>query len=95
MKKLIHSLVLALTLCLSPLAQAEQDPHEGISITVNINTANAEELDTLLIGVGPDKAAKIIAYREAHGNFTSVEDLTKVNGIGTATVEKNRDRIQL
>lgn len=95
MKKLIHSLLLALTLCLSPLALAEQDPHEGITITVNINTANAEELDNLLIGIGPDKAAKIIAYREAHGKFASSEDLAKVKGIGAVTVEKNRERIQL
>ncbi|UTV26923.1 ComEA family DNA-binding protein [Photobacterium atrarenae] len=95
MKTLIQSLMLTLTLCLSPLALADQDPHEGITITVNINTANAEELDNLLIGIGPDKAAKIIAYRETHGKFSSAEDLAKVKGIGVATVEKNRARILL
>ncbi|GHA38560.1 ComEA family DNA-binding protein [Photobacterium aphoticum] len=71
------------------------DSHEGIVITVNINTANAEELDKLLLGVGPDKAAKIIEYRQANGFFDTPEALSNVKGIGAATVEKNRERIQL
>ena len=71
------------------------DKHEGIEITVNINTANAEELDTLLVGIGPDKAAKIVQYRQANGLFESAESLSQVKGIGAATVEKNRARIKL
>lgn len=50
---------------------------------VNINTANATQL-TQLPGVGPAIAQKIIDYRTANGPFTSVDDLTKVPGIGTA-----------
>lgn len=50
---------------------------------VNINTANAAQL-TQLPGIGPAIAQKIIDYRTANGPFTSVDDLTKVPGIGAA-----------
>ena len=59
---------------------------------VDINTANQEELQTLK-GIGAKKAADIIAYREAHGGFKSVEELLNVKGIGKATLEKLRTEI--
>lgn len=62
---------------------------------VNINTADAETLALALDGVGMSRARDIIAYREQHGEFTSVEQLTEVRGIGAATLERNRDRIIL
>ena len=82
-----------------PLAAANGQGCEGQSCTsadgadagsdaegqglVNINTANAAQL-TQLPGVGPAIAQKIIDYRTANGPFTSVDDLTKVPGIGAA-----------
>ena len=48
---------------------------------VNINTADAEMLKTLP-GTGDAKAADIIAYREEHGAFSSIEDIKNVSGIG-------------
>ena len=48
---------------------------------VNINTADAEMLKTLP-GIGEAKAADIIAYREEHGAFSSIEDIKNVSGIG-------------
>ncbi len=68
---------------------------DGIVITVNVNTASAEEISTLLQGIGLKKAQAIVDYRTEHGAFTSKEDLTKVKGIGVSTVKKNEDRIQL
>ncbi len=62
---------------------------------VDINSADAQTLAEELNGVGLAKAEAIVAYRDAHGPFASAEDLTKVKGIGLATIEKNRDAIQL
>ena len=55
--------------------------------TVNINTATESELTTLP-GIGPSKAAAIIAYREENGQFQSVDDIKKVSGIGDKTFER-------
>ena len=54
---------------------------------VNINTATESELEGVK-GVGPAKAKAIITYREAHGNFKSLDELDNVKGFGKASVEK-------
>lgn len=59
---------------------------------VNINTADSETLQTIS-GIGPSKAQKIIAYREANGRFKKVDDLTNVSGFGEKTLEAIRDQI--
>lgn len=61
---------------------------------VNVNTATAVEL-TKLTNIGPAKAEAIIAYREAHGPFRSLQELTRVTGVGERTVEINLERITL
>ena len=61
---------------------------------ININTANAAELDHLP-GIGPTKAAAIVAYREQNGPFKAIEDLANVSGIGPNTVETLREHITL
>lgn len=62
---------------------------------VNINTADAATLAAHLHGVGPAKARAIVEYRQTHGAFKSADELAAVKGIGLATVEKNREHIQL
>jgi competence protein ComEA len=52
---------------------------------VNLNTATAEQLDTLP-GVGPVTAQKILSWRAAHGAFSSVDELLEVDGIGEKTL---------
>ena len=56
---------------------------------VNVNTASVADLESLP-GIGPSKAAAIVAYRTEHGAFTSVESLQAVPGIGAKTVESLR-----
>jgi competence protein ComEA len=76
----------------APGAPAGSAPAAGGS--VNINTASAEELDTLP-GVGPVTAAEILAYRREHGPFQHPEDLLNVRGIGEKKLERMRPRITL
>lgn len=59
------------------------------STSVNINTATAEELQSLP-RIGPAMAQRIIAWREAHGGFRSVDELDAVPGIGPSMLENLR-----
>jgi|GEM_PF-5268857 len=59
---------------------------------VNINTASAEDLASLP-GVGEVLAQRIIEYREKHGPFATIYDLTAVPGIGEGKLEAMKDRI--
>lgn len=59
---------------------------------VNINTASADELQTLS-GIGPSKAQKIVDHRLSSGPFESVDGLTEVSGIGEKTLEAIRDQV--
>ena len=63
-------------------------------VLVNINTADAEELETLT-GIGPSLAQAIIDYRAGHGAFRSADDLLLVKGIGEAKLEGFRAEITL
>lgn len=81
----LKSLLLSLLLSFSAFAAP----------AVDINSADATTLAAALHGVGQAKAQAIVDYRQANGPFKSADQLTAVKGIGAATVEKNRDRIQL
>ncbi|WP_051412024.1 helix-hairpin-helix domain-containing protein [Halonatronum saccharophilum] len=59
---------------------------------VNINSATANELETLS-GVGPATAGRIIDYRNKVGGFDSLEDLMEVSGIGERTYDRLKDQI--
>ncbi len=63
--------------------------------TVNINTADAQSLQNALKGIGPKRAAAIIAYRTQNGPFKSADDLTKIKGISQKVVDENKDHIIL
>lgn len=60
---------------------------------VNVNTVDAATLEKELLGIGRAKAQAIITYRDTHGAFNSVDELLEVNGIGSALLERNRDRL--
>ena len=61
---------------------------------VRINTATAEQLDTLN-GIGPAMAQRIIDYRTQNGGFKNIEELKLVSGIGDKLFEKIKDDIAL
>jgi competence protein ComEA len=74
--------------------QAGQGGGEGTGGTVNLNTAQSNELQTLP-GIGPAKAEAIIEYRETNGPFKSTEGLKEISGIGDKTFEKLKDLISV
>lgn len=62
---------------------------------VDINSATADVIAKELDGIGPNKAAAIVKYREANGPFKNMQELLKVKGIGQKTLEQNRENIKL
>jgi competence protein ComEA len=80
------ALALALILAAAP-ALAGGEP--GVSGTVNVNTATAEQLQ-LLPGIGDARARAVIEARKRRGGFERVEDLLEVKGIGEASLEQLR-----
>lgn len=72
------------------LAEAAGD----VSRKIDLNSASAEALKSL-DGIGEVLAQRIVDYREANGPFTKVDDLTKVRGIGSAILDKNRDAVEV
>jgi len=62
--------------------------------TININTATIKDF-TFLKGIGVKKAEMIVEYRDKIKCFKSIDELTKVKGIGDATISKNKDNLKL
>lgn len=61
---------------------------------VNINTATADQL-LAIPGIGAKRAEDIIAYREEHGDFSSIEEIKNVSGIGDGLYKKMKDHIRV
>lgn len=72
--------------------QVEQT--EQVIALININQADIKGLMSLK-GIGEKKAAAIVEYRNSHGAFNNIEDLTEVKGIGEAIINKNRASISI
>ena len=60
---------------------------------VDINTADAQTLAATIKGVGEKKAEAIIAYRQQHGPFKSVDDLVQVRGVSAQMIESSREKL--
>ena len=74
-------------------AQLPVQPGESAAVPagrINLNTADSAALQTLP-GIGEKRAEDIIAYRNAHGPFRRVSDLTRVDGIGSGVLEQLRE----
>jgi competence protein ComEA len=68
-----------------PATTAAPPPGAKISLA----TATVEQLDTL-DGIGPALAQRIVAWRDAHGGFRSVDQLGEVEGIGAKRLQALR-----
>lgn len=66
----------------------------SVLASVDINNADLKSFAALK-GVGSKKAEAIIAYRNSNGCFSSIEELAKVKGIGTKTIQRNQDNLIL
>jgi competence protein ComEA len=62
---------------------------------VDINTADASTLAKELNGVGPARAQAIVAYRNEHGPFKSVDDLALVKNIPRKLIDNNRELLRV
>ncbi|MEI6239063.1 MAG: helix-hairpin-helix domain-containing protein [Planctomycetia bacterium] len=71
------------------LVDHDAPPAVQAAFTASINTASAVEL-AQLPGLGPATAARIVAYRDTHGPFATLEALLDVPGIGPATLDQMR-----
>lgn len=61
---------------------------------ISLNQADAATLTGSIKGIGKKRAEAIVAYRDSHHGFKSVEELAEVKGIGQKFVERNREKIQ-
>lgn len=89
-QNLFMAFIAVLALSLGNVAFADDIAVDTASeMTININSASAEDLAKNLKGVGLSRAQAIVAYRENYGPFYSAEELSAVKGIGKSTIEKN------
>ena len=78
----------------APVPSASWDRRLAEARQVDVNTADASQLERLP-GVGPALARRIVEDREARGAFHSLEDLARVRGIGSKTLDGARDYIAI
>ena len=76
----------------SELPEDTYDSHYDKNGKLDINVATKEELDEL-DGIGEKLAERIIEYRDKHGAFMAIEELTLVSGIGESLMEDIMDKI--
>lgn len=61
---------------------------------LNLNTASENDLQNIS-GIGKKKAEDIVAYREEHSRFSSIDELKNISGIGDKTLEKLQEEVSV
>ena len=98
--RLLKSLLFAVLMAVSWTGMAQElsdvsaEPVAIEAEQVNINHADAETIARVLVGIGMSRAEAIVSYREEFGEFTSLDDLMLVRGVGEATLRNNEARIR-
>lgn len=99
----LFAVILIWALILWPLGNSEYDgtdfkaPVFGVrneNGKLNINTATVAEL-TFLSGIGESKAKAIVLYRQENGDFTDIEQIKNVRGIGDKIYNEIKDKIEV
>jgi competence protein ComEA len=89
-------MLICLSLALTPLSalaqQSKSSPKAASTEKVNLNSATAEQLQTLP-GVGPSIAKRILDHRTKNGKFNKIEEILNVKGIGEKKFQKMKDRL--
>lgn len=83
---LLHKTLLACLLSVAAVVASAE--------ALDINSADASAIASTITGIGPARAAAIVAFRKENGPFGSVDDLVLVKGIGQATVDRNREKLE-
>lgn len=104
-RSLNHAMKLADEFVIYVPVEGEEPPEEKVNIAtgspeqaddgmININTADESQLTTIP-GIGPAKAAAILAYRDEHGPFKATSELMNISGIGQKTFDKLEHAIKV
>jgi competence protein ComEA len=88
------ALVLCIGLVIAPLTAAAQKGPAPAGDKVNLNSATAEQLETLP-GIGPSIAKSIVEYRNKVGKFTKIEEILNVKGVGEKKFQRIKDRLTI
>jgi competence protein ComEA len=72
----------------------EVNKTDSVSNKIDLNKADVSMLTGSIKGIGKKRAEAIIAYRDSHQGFKSIEELAEVKGIGQHFIETNRDKLK-
>lgn len=98
MKANLFAAVLSLCIASLPLhAQTPKSPTSKVETQfskIDLNKADADTLSHSVKGIGKKRAEAIVHYREEHGNFKSIDELSLVRGLGAQFVKKHFAELQ-
>ena len=82
-----------ISLPLHAAAPTSVEPPASGSHQIDLNKADVSALTGSFKGIGKKRAEAIIAYRDSHQGFKSIEELAEVRGLGQHFMESNRDKL--